>query len=145
MMDGLRFPCVDREDFMTFDRGRDHRDAITAVGKCQCFWRKIFTAEATGRPPARGTPCLLQNDKRVLGFVRLLIASANQAFDSYGGFRPLALFEFCDPIGNGVDDVVRSLANGLGLAFAVNALSAFDDFYFFLGHKQLWRAGLQSG
>jgi len=45
MMDGLRFPCVDREDFMTFDRGRDHRDAITAVGKCQCFQRRFLAKD----------------------------------------------------------------------------------------------------
>jgi ATP phosphoribosyltransferase regulatory subunit HisZ len=41
---------------------------------------------------------------------------------------------------------VGSLANDLRLvALAVNALSAFDNFYFFLGHKQIRRAGLQSG
>ena len=68
--------------------------------------------------------------------MRLLIAGANQAFDSFGGFRPLALFEFRDPIGDGVDDATGSLASSLRLTtLAVNALCTFDDLYFFLGHK----------
>ena len=67
--------------------------------------------------------------------MRLLIAGANQAFDSFGGFHSLALFEFRDPIGHGIDDIMGSLANHLRLPLAVNALSAFDDLYFFLGHK----------
>ena len=73
--------------------------------------------------------------------MRLLIAGANQVFHSFGGIRPLALFKFRDPIGDGVDDVVGSLANGLRfVTLAVNALSAFDYFYFFLGHKHIRRA-----
>src|SRR2546421_10661943 len=71
-----------------------------------------------------------------LGFVGLLAARANQVFDCCGSFCTLALFKFGDPIGNRVDHVVGSLAGNLRFVpLAVNALSTFDDFYFFLGHK----------
>ena len=68
--------------------------------------------------------------------MRLLIAGAHQVFHSFGGFRPLALLRFRDPVGYGIDDATGSFPGGLRLtALAVNALCTFDDLYFFLGHK----------
>ena len=47
----------------------------------------------------------------------------------------LSLFEFGDPIGDRIDNVVGSLADNFWFPLPVNALSTFYDFYFFLGHK----------
>jgi hypothetical protein len=73
-----------------------------------------------------------------LGFVRLL-ARANEAFDGDRGFDALPLFEFTYPIRNGIHHIAsgfaRSFAGSFGAAWlSVPALSAFDNFYFFLRH-----------
>jgi hypothetical protein len=134
MMDSFCFPRFDREDFMTFDQGAIHsrcynRSPRTVNGFARTWLR-------SGQASGKSDTYLQQNGERILGFVRLLIAGANQIFHSYGGFHPLALFKFRDPIADGIDDVTGSLANGLRLvALAINALGAFDYFYFFLGHK----------
>ena len=71
-----------------------------------------------------------------LRFVWLLAARANQILDSLCRFGALSLFEFGDPIGDRVDDIMRSLTDSLGLtSLAINALSTFDNLYFFVGHK----------
>ena len=65
-----------------------------------------------------------------------MAARANQVFDGFGRLFTLSLLEFGDPIRNRIDDVTGSLTDGFGLVpFAINAFSAFYDFYFFLGHK----------
>jgi len=48
----------------------------------------------------------------------------------------LALFKFGYPTSDGIDDFVGSLADSLGLVpFTINALSALNNFHFFVGHK----------
>ncbi|PYS72701.1 MAG: hypothetical protein DMF73_07560 [Acidobacteria bacterium] len=80
--------------------------------------------------------CSRWDGEKLLGFVGLLAARANQVFDRCGSFCALSLFKFGDPIGNRVDNVVGSLAGNFRFApLAVYALSTFDDFYFFVGHK----------
>jgi hypothetical protein len=71
-----------------------------------------------------------------LRFVRLLVARADQVLNGLGGLFTLPLFKFCNPDGNSVDDIAGSLADSFRLIpFPVNAFSAFDNFYFFIGHK----------
>jgi hypothetical protein len=62
-----------------------------------------------------------------------LTARAHEIFNGRRRLGALSLLEFIDPGSDGIHHVVRSFANNLGLAFLpVNALSAFDDFYFLL-------------
>jgi len=69
----------------------------------------------------------------VLGFVGLLTARAHEIFNSLRRLGALSLLKFTDPVSDGIHHVVRRFADNLGLAFLpVNALSAFDDFYFLL-------------
>ena len=129
-----------------FDQGRFIRDAITVFSGVSIVLTEagLYRGPTTDLRP--GGPHLQQIDERVLSFVRLLIAGAHQVFHSNGGFFPLALFKFCDPGGHRIHDVAGSLADSLRLVtLAVNALGTFDYFYFFLGHKHIRRAGLQSG
>lgn len=69
----------------------------------------------------------------MLGFVGLLTARAHEIFNGLRRLGALPLLEFADPVCNGIHHVVRRFARNLGLAFLpLNALSAFDDFYFLL-------------
>ena len=68
-----------------------------------------------------------------LGFVGLLIAGANQVFDSLSGVFALALLKFGNPGGDRVHDITGSFADGLCFTpSAVYAFSAFDNLNFFL-------------
>lgn len=119
MMDCFRFRRLDREDFIALCGGSVQADAIAAERRLSTTF--LWRHENVKRSP------------RGLGFVWLLLARANEVFDGFGGFYTLPLLEFGDPVGHRSHHCAGRLPIGFRLVRpAINALSAFHDFDFFL-------------
>lgn len=74
--------------------------------------------------------------KRSLGFVRLLLARADEVLDGYRGFLSLSLLEIIHPTADGRNHIGRRLAFVLtgrtAVRFVQNALFTLNYFYNFL-------------